>query len=449
MKPIDIDEVRLLIPWTSISKSYEHILAKVARRQECLKIGSFWYHQYNIQKGSFGLVFAGIYEKGGREVAIKRIEKLRMHRPEDKREITNLTALADCEQVVRYLSFIEDEHFSYVVLELMEGNLNNYLGGDFDSGKSILLCADVVTGLKYLHEQNILHRDLKPSNILFKTFPKLCLKIADFGLSRCIDTCSTSTTVNGSIAGTRCWIAPEVLKSLSKEHTMASDVFSCGLVLHYILSVKRHPFSPVDFANKSELQINNETEANVMNNKMEGWDDSLCPDSTDLMNSMVDSEGSKRPTAAEALTHMLFWSKKKKMDLLIAVGNQPEFQCPRAKRKRSLLTAVETDLDNNFKTMVKYVTWDNPGYVHMPAIYIEMTQKRKSYNTRSVVELVRFIRNTHAHVSEDKRPTLIRKLVLEDFVFLEYFPNLVMEIFNICVKTHRWDSREEVKYALD
>jgi hypothetical protein len=135
------------------------------------------------------------------------------------------------------------------------------------------------------------------------------------------------------------------------------------------------------------------------------------------------------------------------MDLVIAVGNQPEFECPRAKRS-STLTVVETDLDKVFGTIVKYVTWNDPTYVHMPAIYTEMTQKRKSYNTRSVVELVRFIRNTHAHVSEDTRPTLIRKLVLEDFVFLEYFPNLVMEVFN-CVKTHGWDSREEVKYALD
>jgi serine/threonine protein kinase len=267
------------------------------------------------------------------------------------------------------------------------------------------------------------------------------LKIADFGLSRRID--NTATTVYGTNAGTRCWIAPEVLKS-PKDHSKSSDVFACGLVLHYILSVKRHPFAPDDRANKSISQIT-ETENNIMGDKMEGWDNSLCPEAAQLIKKMLSSDDSGRPGADEALSHPLFWSEKKKIDLLIAVGNQPEFECPRAKRPPPL-TAVETDLETSFSTIVKYVTWNDPRYVHMPAIYTEMTKKRK-YKTNSVVELVRFIRNAIAHVSSDKRPTPIRKQLLEDFVFLDYFPNLVIEVFK-AVTTHGWDqAREEIKYA--
>jgi serine/threonine protein kinase len=55
------------------------------------------------------------------------VEKLRMKRPEDRREIKNLTALADCEQVVRYIFFFDDGDLSCIVLELMEGNLKEYL----------------------------------------------------------------------------------------------------------------------------------------------------------------------------------------------------------------------------------------------------------------------------------------------------------------------------------
>jgi hypothetical protein len=65
-------------------------------------------------------------------------------------------------------------------------------------------------------------------------------------------------------------------------------------------------FLLVDWANKSELQIN-ETIANVMNNKMEGLDDSLCPEATDLVKCMLHSDDSKRLTAAEAMAHPLFW----------------------------------------------------------------------------------------------------------------------------------------------
>ncbi|XP_031569191.1 uncharacterized protein LOC116303744 isoform X2 [Actinia tenebrosa] len=442
-EPLDINTVSVLIPWTSTSKKYEVKLAKVARRQECDLIHEeFWCHNEHVGSGSFGHVFIGINEKDGREVAVKRIEKLRMQRPEDKREITNLTALADCEQIVRYLYFFEEEKFSYMVLELMEGNLDEYLtdGSTFDATKSTQLCQDVVKGLKFLHEQNIIHRDLKPGNILYKTHPHLRLKIADFGLSRRIN--SSATTVYGTNTGTRCWMAPEVLMS-TPNHSKASDMFSCGLVLHYILSIQKHPFS------KNNSQMPHEIETNMTKGKIEGWDDSLSPEATHLVKNMLGSDEKGRPTAGEALDHPMFWSNKKKVDLLVAVGNQTVFEYPRAGRS-TCLSAVETNLEKSFSTIVVHGVWNDPRYKDMPHIYAEMTStKRKSYDTYSVVELVRFIRNAYAHVSEGTRPTAVKKMLLEDFVFLEYFPHLVMEVYNV-MTDHGWDQAvEEIKYAMN
>ena len=300
-KPIEIDTIAPFIPWSSVSDKCKGLLAKVARRHECKFVNQIWYHREHIGSGSFGHIFAGINEKDGREVAVKRVEKLRLKRPEDKREIENLIALSDCEHVVRYISFFEDEDFSYLVLELMEGNLEEFFDGyTIDTAEVTCLCKDVVMGLQFLHEQKILHRDLKPQNILYKVHPKLCLKIADFGLSRTVD--SKCTTVYGTVAGTRCWIAPEVLKS--KKHVLpisfaqASDVFSCGILLHYILSGQKHPFNPTDCANKSELEVSNETEANIMNDKMDGWDNSLCPEATHLVKKMLENNKMHREQVA-------------------------------------------------------------------------------------------------------------------------------------------------------
>ena len=437
---IDINKVPLKIKsWTSISKVHKEKLAYVARKSESTHVKPYWYHKEDLAHGSFGSVFAGINEDDGREVAIKRIEKTRMNRPEDKREIRNLIALADCEQVVRYSNFLEDEYFSYVVLELMDGNLEEYLNNTTTEEVGSQICEDVVRGLQFLHSKKILHRDLKPTNILFKFYSEdmVHLKIADFGLSRRMDSSGSSTSVNGSRAGTRCWIAPEVLRSNKAGHSYSSDVFACGLVLHYILSVKKHPFA---VSGTTE----HETEANILKGNMVGWDDSLCPEATHLLKAMLDRDKKKRPSAREALDHPFFWTKEKKLDFLTAVGNQPEFECPRAKRTPPL-TAVETDLETSFGTIVRYANWNDPGYKHMPGIYKEMKKKRQ-YDTRSVVELVRLIRNGYSHVSEATRPTPIRKLLLEDFVFLKYFPNLVMEVFK-AVTTHGWDqTREEIKY---
>ena len=242
-------------------------------------IDQILYNKRHIGSVSFGFIFAGINSKDGSEVAVKRAERLRMQRVEDRREIRNLIALTDCEQVVRYISFFEDDDFSYVVLELMEGNLKEYLiESTFDATQATILFKDVVMGLEFLHEQNILHRDLKPRNILYKERPKPCLKYADFGLSRNVD--SKCTTVYGTGVRTRCWIAPEVFASetncVDRDHFVpSSDMFSCGLILHYILSGQKHPFSPTDCSNKCEMQICNHTESNIMKGEMEGWNSTL------------------------------------------------------------------------------------------------------------------------------------------------------------------------------
>ena len=430
-KPIEIDTLPILIPWLSVSDKCKGLLAKVARRHECKIVNQIWYHRQHIGSGSFGHIFAGINEKDGREVAVKRVEKLRLKRPEDKREIENLIALSDCEHVVRYISFFEDEDFSYLVLELMEGNLEEFLDGyTIDAAEVTSLCKDVVMGLQFLHEQKILHRDLKPQNILYKVHPKLCLKIADFGLSRTVD--SKCTTVYGTVAGTRCWIAPEVLKSKKygvdpTSFAQASDVFSCGILLHYLLSARKHPFNPINRVNKNEMQVSHETEANIMSGKMGGWDNSLCPEATHLVKRMLESNKKDRPSAAGALSHPLFWSNKRKLDFLEVVGNQKEFQCLRKYRPPSL-TPVEIDLENRFSTIVKYPQWNSS--TDMNPIYSEMKKKRK-YDTSSAVELVRFIRNTYEHYRNNtfRTATPIGQMLFTDFVFLKHFPDLVIEVY--------------------
>ena len=439
---------RVIIPWTSVSCKHKERLTKVASKSvECKSVDDkIWYHSECIGSGSFGNIFAGINENDGREVAVKRVEISRLKRPTFEREIKNLIALSDCEHVVGYIFFSKDEYFFYLYLELMEGNLEELLDAKtIDAAAAIDLCKNVVMGLQFLHEQRILHRDLKPQNILYKEHPKLCLKIADFGLSRAID--NVCTTVYGTHVGTRCWIAPEVLtskpNSLDKDRfATESDVFSCGMILYYIHSGGKHPFSPNDYTNKNSLQVSHETEANIMNGKMDGWDDSLCPEATHLVKKMLEKNEKDRPTATEALKHPLFWSNETKLEFLKVVGNQKEFEEPR--RKRPLFTEVEKDLENRFSTIVKHPHWNS--LTDMNTIYIEMKKKRK-YNISSSVELVRFIRNTCEHYRDNTflTRTPIGQMLFTDFVFLKCFPDLVIEVYK-AVTTHGWDqTKDDIK----
>ena len=150
---IPIDTMPIVIPWALVSDNRKGLLTKVARNHECKTVEQVLYHKNHIGRGSFGFIFAGINTKDGREVAVKRIEINRVERPEYKREIDSLVALGDCKHVVRYISFHEDGEFYYLVLELMEGNLEEFFDEyTINEAEVIGLCEDVVTGLQFLHE---------------------------------------------------------------------------------------------------------------------------------------------------------------------------------------------------------------------------------------------------------------------------------------------------------
>jgi serine/threonine protein kinase len=61
--------------------------------------------------------------------------------------------------------------------------LNNY--GAFEEALVCHFCRQILTGLKYLHEREIIHRDIKGANILVDN--KGGIKISDFGISKKVE----------------------------------------------------------------------------------------------------------------------------------------------------------------------------------------------------------------------------------------------------------------------
>jgi serine/threonine protein kinase len=88
---------------------------------------------------------------------------------------------------------------------------------------------DIVKGVKYLHDRNIIHGDIKPSNILiFKEEKKYIAKLTDFSLSRiCRD------KVEG-VAYTLGYRPPETQNS--KYYTFKSDIWALGETFKFISS---------------------------------------------------------------------------------------------------------------------------------------------------------------------------------------------------------------------
>lgn len=112
----------------------------------------------------------------------------------------------------------------------------------------------LLNGLLYLHNRNIIHRDIKPENILLNITPKtsptqkqigpwdeneldVSVKIADFGLAKFIGELKFTNT----LCGTPAYVAPEVLKS-TRKYSKNIDLWSAGVLL-YVCLVGFPPFS--------------------------------------------------------------------------------------------------------------------------------------------------------------------------------------------------------------
>lgn len=435
-------EPHTIYPWVEQSQNHHGLLSAAARGQNCQKIGGYCYNVQPIGSGAFSNVFAAINVEDGREVALKRTDTYRLKTRQDDREVNSLLQLADCPHVVRYISFTREVDFTWIVLELMEGTLNDLLLQGIYQDVLPTLCKDFLLGVAYLHSNNILHRDLKPSNVLYSSVPKPCLKISDFGLSKKLGAVQGASVLYSN-AGSRFWMAPELLLSTGPlQHTYASDVFACGLIMHYMLAERGHPFEGSSSDRRHSIADRNAVEANISTgNKTLSSD--LSDEGKDVLAHLLSHDSKDRPKASDVLKHPFFWSDDKKVRFVSAVANQ--YEIGTFGGWRTSPSPVELEIENKLASMF-HPSWDSI----FPTVYAEMTSspRGRPYDTSSGVHLVRFIRNAYAHVSDRSRPTGFQKLLLEDRIFFKKLPNLFMVVFK-AVENGNWHTREEVRSVIN
>lgn len=100
---------------------------------------------------------------------------------------------------------------------------------------------DILNGLEFLHDKQLVHRDLKPQNILKHDG---IWKLADFGLiSQDKEILSQTITTSNNAYGTVMYCAPEQVIEFNRI-TPQADIFSFGAILHDIFTDgSRVPYS--------------------------------------------------------------------------------------------------------------------------------------------------------------------------------------------------------------
>jgi len=165
--------------------------------------------------GATGRVVSAVQDATGMEVAIKYLAPRYAEDPEFVerfRDEAALLAEIDHPNVVRLYEYVESEHGSAMVMELVQGpTLHRVLheNGRMTPEAALTVMRGSLLGLGTAHQLGIVHRDYKPSNVLLNVYG--VSKLADFGVAEravLTDPEDPDATMPGG-TGTPAYMAPE------------------------------------------------------------------------------------------------------------------------------------------------------------------------------------------------------------------------------------------------
>ena len=192
-----------------------------------------------LGRGGMGVVWRGIDENIGREVAIKTLTRGFVDDPDMLArfyEEVRTTGRLNHPNIVTVYHLGDENGMPYIVMERLEGNpLDNLLasGAPLALSDQLKIVEDVCSALSNAHQNNVIHRDVKPANIFVQHDGNV--KLLDFGIARLEKRDENlGHTRTGNVIGTVPYMAPERLTG--GEVDSRSDIFSVGVVLYELIT---------------------------------------------------------------------------------------------------------------------------------------------------------------------------------------------------------------------
>ncbi|EXX75396.1 Kcc4p [Rhizophagus irregularis DAOM 197198w] len=183
-----------------------------------------------------------------------------------------------------------------IITEYYElGNLTYYIANNFFNMnwyEKIQILQDIISGLKNIHDANIIHKDYHSGNILIHNFyPSITAAITgDLGLSK---SAIESLNDNNEIYGVIPYVAPEVFRG--QKYTKASDIYSFGMIM-WELMTGRKPFWDKSHDTDLIIKICDGIRPPIVENASKVY--------IELMKECWHSNPNKRPTATELETNI-------------------------------------------------------------------------------------------------------------------------------------------------
>ncbi|KAF7701324.1 mitogen-activated protein kinase kinase kinase 1 [Silurus meridionalis] len=305
-----------IIPQLQVEKEEDVIIIQVdtpetlpghTKAKQPYREGAEWLKGQQIGLGAFSSCYQAQDVGTGTLMAVKQVTYVRNTSSEQEevvealREEIRMMSHLNHPNIIRMLGATCEKNNYNLFVEWMAGGsvshlLNKY--GAFKEGVVINYTEQLLRGLAYLHENQIIHRDIKGANLLIDSTGQR-LRIADFGAAARLASKGTGAgEFQGQLLGTIAFMAPEVLRG--QQYGRSCDVWSVGCAI-IEMSCAKPPWNAEKHSNHLALifKIASATTAPTI-------PPHLSPGLRDVTLRCLELQPADRPPSRELLKHPIF-----------------------------------------------------------------------------------------------------------------------------------------------